>query len=117
MVCDISILINAINNQQIINNLMCLGMCELGGTATMQNEKSKRVDSGGFVVDHVQIKIVDLNTGEALGPNQPGELYCTSPTRMLGYYKDPKATKETMDENGMSKNFNFLIIIDLLPVV
>lgn len=76
-------------------------MCELGGTATMQNEKRKRVDSGGFVVDHVQVKIVDLTTGEVLGPNQPGELYCKSPTMMLGYYKNPTATEETIDEEGM----------------
>ena len=76
-------------------------MCELGGTATMQTEKCKTVDSGGFVVDHVQVKIVDLTTGETLGPNLPGELYCKSPTMMLGYYKNPTATKETIDENGI----------------
>lgn len=75
-------------------------MCELGGTATMQNEKRKRVESGGFVIDYVQVKIVDLKTGEALGPNQSGELYCKSPTMMLGYYKNPAATKETVDEEG-----------------
>ncbi|XP_003426690.1 4-coumarate--CoA ligase 1 [Nasonia vitripennis] len=76
------------------------GMCELGGTATMQTEKRKRVDSGGFVIEHVQVKMVDLTTGEALGPNQSGELYCKSPTMMLGYYRNPEATKETIDEDG-----------------
>lgn len=75
-------------------------MCELGGTATMQNEKRKRVDSGGFVIEHVSVKIVDPITGEALGPNKPGELYCKSPTMMLGYYKDPVATDETIDMEG-----------------
>ena len=66
----------------------------------MQNEKCKRVDSGGFVIEHVQVKMVDLTTGEALGPNQSGELYCKSPTMMLGYYKNSQATKETIDDEG-----------------
>ncbi|XP_058797692.1 uncharacterized protein LOC131667933 [Phymastichus coffea] len=88
---------NSLPNTLVIQGY---GMCELGGTATMQNEKRKRVDSSGFVIEHVQVKMVDLVTGEALGPNQPGELYCKSPTMMLGYYKNPEATKETIDEEG-----------------
>lgn len=80
-------------------------MCELGGTATMQNENRKRVDSAGFVVEHVQVKVVDLTSREALGPNKSGELYCKSPTMMLGYYKDPVATEDTIDKDGENQSF------------
>lgn len=84
----------------------------------MQSEKCKRVDSGGFVIEHVQVKMVDLTTGEALGPNKPGELYCKSPTMMLGYYRNPEATKETIDEDGMyieyvSESFSLRIPLKL----
>ena len=81
-------------------------MTELGGLALVQTDKCKRSDSVGFVTPNIQLKVVDINTGEVLGPNQPGELCVKSPTIMVGYYKNPSATRSTIDEEG---NFIYLI--------
>lgn len=48
----------------------------------------KRPGSCGRPLYNHQYKIVDLKTGDVLGPNQKGELYIKSPYLMNGYYGD-----------------------------
>ena len=66
----------------------------------MQTENSKSAYSIGFVGSLVELKIVDLDTGKILGPNQPGELHIKSSIMMLGYYKNPEITKASFDNAG-----------------
>ncbi|CAL1680762.1 unnamed protein product [Lasius platythorax] len=75
------------------------GMTELGGIVTLQLPHHK-AGSCGTVVENVQMKVVDLENGNVLGPNNPGELWITTATIMNGYYKNPEATKSTIDEEG-----------------
>jgi len=52
------------------------------------------------LMPNFQAKIIDVETGKELGPNESGELYLKSETRMLGYLKNEKATAEAIDPNG-----------------
>lgn len=75
-------------------------MTELGGIVTLQlpNHKS---GSCGTVVKNVQLKIMDPETGKiVLSPKQSGEIWIKSAIVMNGYYKNPEATKSTIDEEG-----------------
>lgn len=76
------------------------GMTEGGGITTLQNDKRQSNDSVGFVTPNVKVKIVDLENGKALGPNKEGELCVKSNNFMTGYYKNPQATAEAIDEDG-----------------
>ncbi|XP_029664069.1 4-coumarate--CoA ligase 1-like isoform X2 [Formica exsecta] len=75
------------------------GMTELGGIATMQLPNHKN-GSCGTVIQNVQIKIVDPENGKVLGPNQSGEVWIKTATMMNGYYRNPEATKNTIDKEG-----------------
>lgn len=56
--------------------------------------------SSGTVLQNVQLKIVDVENGKTLGPNNLGELWIKTPALMNGYYRNPEATKNTIDNEG-----------------
>jgi len=43
---------------------------------------------------------MDVSTGKPLGPNETGEVCVLSPLTMIGYINNPKATCETIDQDG-----------------
>ncbi|HSQ02223.1 MAG TPA: AMP-binding protein [Methanobacterium sp.] len=60
----------------------------------------KRVETVGKELPNCEVKIVDPETGETLGPNQTGEICCKGYNVMKGYYKMPEKTKEVIDKDG-----------------
>lgn len=60
----------------------------------------KRVETVGKPLPECEVKIVDPETGETLGPDQTGEICCKGYNVMKGYYKMPEKTREVIDEDG-----------------
>ncbi|CAH1441423.1 unnamed protein product [Lactuca virosa] len=56
--------------------------------------------SVGRPIRHTEIKIVDDETGEDLPHGSKGIVKARGPQIMQGYYKNPVATKEAIDEEG-----------------
>lgn len=81
-------------------------MTEIAGVGTIQLSHHKD-GSCGTVVENVQMKIVDPENGKVLGPNKPGELWIKTAYMMNGYYRNPEATKNTIDEEGKKTLFLF----------
>lgn len=50
------------------------------------------------VLPDVKIRVVDLETRKALGPNARGELLVKGDSLMLGYLKDPETTAASMEK-------------------
>lgn len=48
-------------------------------------------------------QVVDLNTGEKVGPGQRGEIRVKGPCCSRGYINNPEATKELYDNEGFLK--------------
>jgi len=66
---------------------------------TSEDSLEERAKTVGRPIPGVEIKIVDKNSRD-LGPNQVGEIVCRAYNVTLGYYKEPKQTKATVDEGG-----------------
>ncbi len=56
--------------------------------------------TNGRAVDDLELRVVDPDTGEVLGPDQPGELQLRGPMVMQGYLDDPEATAAAIDPDG-----------------
>jgi len=54
----------------------------------------------GRVAPHVELKIVDMNTGATLPHGEKGEICARGPLMMRGYYRAPEATANTIDADG-----------------
>jgi len=54
----------------------------------------------GRVAPHVELKIVDINTGATLPHGERGEICARGPLMMQGYYRAPEATANTIDAEG-----------------
>jgi 4-coumarate--CoA ligase len=81
------------------------GMTEAGPVLAMCLAFAKepfKVKSGscGTVVRNAELKIVDPDTGDALGRNQPGEICIRGEQIMKGYLNYPESTKNTIDKDG-----------------
>ncbi|CAN1267955.1 4-coumarate--CoA ligase-like 9 [Linum perenne] len=93
-----------------------------GGTRMINAEESKHYGSAGRISENLEAKVVDPETGEALGPEQRGEIWLRGPVIMQGYVGNDKETAETLDSEGWLKTgdlgyFNkegYLYIVDRL---
>ena len=76
------------------------GLSEMSPGVMLTPLNNDHFGSCGRLISRTKAKVVDLETGETLGPHQQGELYLSGPQVMKGYLNNPKATKEMIDENG-----------------
>ncbi|KAL0942500.1 4-coumarate- ligase [Colletotrichum truncatum] len=73
------------------------GMTELTCTAlTWDPSRLERSASVGELMPNCMAKLLDENGKEITEPKVPGELLITAPTVMRGYWRNPKATQETV---------------------
>jgi len=63
--------------------------------------KGERHSAGGPPIhEDIELEIRDPETGEPVGPNEPGELHLRGYVRMLEYLNKPERTAEDVDEDG-----------------
>ena len=78
------------------------GMTETGGGFVFGALGSSVLGSVGIPLPSNDMKIIDIETGKELGPNETGEILLSGPPVMKGYLNNEKETNEILekDENG-----------------
>ncbi|GLT74413.1 hypothetical protein SLA2020_462140 [Shorea laevis] len=92
------------------------------GSSTNSLEESRRYGAAGLLLSSMEAKIVDPDSGEALGVNCHGELWLRGPSIMKGYFRNADATATTLDSEGWLKTGDlcyidedgFIFIVDRL---
>jgi acyl-CoA synthetase (AMP-forming)/AMP-acid ligase II len=78
------------------------GMTETSPVTHIVRRRSAQIkfESVGPPVPNTDVKVVDVATGAALGPNQEGEIRVRGPQVMKGYLNHDEATRATIDADG-----------------
>lgn len=80
---------------------ICYGMTETSPVSlqtVIGAPLEKQVGTVGTVQDHLEMKIINSETGLTNPIGVPGELCARGYSVMLGYWNNPKATSEVLDE-------------------
>lgn len=72
------------------------GMTEAVAAITFDLKNATRPGSVGIPWPGTYVKIIDIKTGEEVGPNEDGEICICGPTVMLGYYNNEKETNDAL---------------------
>ncbi|WP_347312387.1 AMP-binding protein [Defluviimonas sp. SAOS-178_SWC] len=76
------------------------GMTEMSPVSHISAAGKGRPGAAGQTAPGTESRIVGIGSGQDLGPGQEGELWVRGPQVMKGYLNNPKATAETLTEDG-----------------
>ena len=94
---------------------ICYGMTETSPVSlqtTIGTPLEKQVGTVGTVQDHLEVKIVAPETGVLLPRGTPGELCTRGYSVMLGYWNNPEATAEAIDQGGWMHTGDLAVMDD-----
>ncbi|MDE0138238.1 MAG: AMP-binding protein [bacterium] len=101
--CPVEVMKQVISDMYMSDVTIAYGMTETSpvSTQTMTTDTiDRRVSTVGRVHPHVEIKIIDPESGETVERGQDGELCTRGYSIMLGYWNDPQRTEESIDADG-----------------
>ena len=101
--CPVEVMHNVIDRMHMAEVTICYGMTETSPVSTQtsaEDDVGHRTSSVGRVHPHVEIKIIDPESGACVERGMSGELCTRGYSLMLGYWKDPEQTAAAIDAGG-----------------
>jgi len=101
--CPVEVMKRCVNDMHMAEVSIAYGMTETSPVSTQtraDDDLDRRTSTIGRVHPHVEIKIVDPDSGETLPRGVPGELCTRGYSVMLGYWNEPEKTAEAIDSDG-----------------
>ena len=101
--CPVEVMKQVQSSMHMPEVTICYGMTETSPVSTQSSwddPLDRRVSTVGRVHPHVEIKIVDPETGAIVPRGVPGELCTRGYSVMLGYWANEQATREAIDAAG-----------------
>lgn len=102
-VCPIEVMKRCVNDMNMTEVAIAYGMTETSPVSCqtlIDDDLERRTSSIGRAHPHVEIKIVDPETGEVVERGHPGEFCTRGYSVMLGYWQDEAKTNEAIDAGG-----------------
>jgi fatty-acyl-CoA synthase len=101
--CPIEVMRQCIDRMHMGEVTIAYGMTETSPVSTqtaVDDPLDKRVSTVGRAHPHVEIQIVDPQTGTVVERGRPGEICTRGYSVMIGYWDDPLRTAEAIDTDG-----------------
>jgi fatty-acyl-CoA synthase len=101
--CPIEVMKKVVERMHMSEVAICYGMTETSPVSTqtrVDDPLERRVGTVGRVGPHVEVKVIDPDTGLVVARGEPGELCTRGYSVMLGYWEDPERTDEAVDHAG-----------------
>jgi fatty-acyl-CoA synthase len=98
--CPVEVMKQTIDLLGMREVAICYGMTETSPVSTqtrVDDSIERRVSTVGQVHPHLEVKIIDSETGLTLPRGEPGELCTRGYSVMLGYWNEPEKTAEVID--------------------
>jgi fatty-acyl-CoA synthase len=98
--CPVEIMKQVVSRMGMTEVTICYGMTETSPVSTQtraDDSLDRRVSTVGLVHPHLEVKIVDPETGLTVPRGEPGELCTRGYSVMLGYWDEPDKTAEAID--------------------
>ncbi|MDR0479706.1 MAG: AMP-binding protein [Burkholderiaceae bacterium] len=103
--CPIEVMKRVVGDMHLSEMTIAYGMTETSPVSCQSDASTpfdKRITTVGRVQPHLEVKIVDPESGATARPNVPGELCTRGYSVMHGYWDDEAKTREVIDaENWM----------------
>ncbi|MEE4241229.1 MAG: AMP-binding protein [Desulfopila sp.] len=101
--CPIRVMEQVIEKMNMRDITICYGLTEASPVITytrIGDDFRLRVETVGRALPHIEVKIIDPETGETLPSGTQGEVCCRGYNIMKGYYNNEAATRECISEDG-----------------
>jgi fatty-acyl-CoA synthase len=98
--CPVEVMKQVIERMGMTEVGICYGMTETSPVSTQtraDDSLDRRVSTVGRVGPHLEVKVVDPETGRTVPRGTPGELCTRGYSVMLGYWDQPDKTAEAVD--------------------
>ncbi len=111
--CPVKVMTQVVEQMNMREITICYGQTEASPVCTqttVDDSLEHRVSTVGRVMQGIEAKIVDPETGETCPPNVPGEFCARGYNIMKGYYKMEEATSQAIDEDGWLHSGDLAIV-------
>jgi len=98
--CPVEVMKRVINEMGMAEVTICYGMTETSPVSTQtlaDDDLDRRTSTVGTVHPHIEVKVVDPETGLTVPRGEPGEFCTRGYSVMLGYWNEPEKTAEAID--------------------
>jgi len=98
--CPVEVMKRVVSEMHMAEVTICYGMTETSPVSTQtraDDDMERRVSTVGRVHPHVEVKIIDPETGQVAPRGTPGELCTRGYSVMLGYWDDEEQTRGAID--------------------